>query len=122
MCHEMKLTHVCFLYTGQAPISKLHANLLTSQTSEFLEALQHLGFFKVMVCQAVMSHLKLACSYNLQRYNFEFVCMLPEIMYQTVHTESQVLKNHIQNLPHLFQREFAHIADHTNPFYDRTQL
>jgi hypothetical protein len=124
ICHEMKLTHACIYRptTNFQTSCQCMTHLLTSQSSGFLEALQHLGFLKVMVCRAVMSHSKLACSYNLQRCNFIFACMLPEIVYQAVHTERQVLKNHIQNLPHWFQREFAHIADHTNPFYHRIQL
>ena len=38
---------------------------------------------------------------TLQRYNFKFACMLSEIVYQALHTERHVLKNHIQNLPTL---------------------
>jgi hypothetical protein len=49
---------------------------IASQNSGFLEDLQHLGDLKVMVCKAEVSHSKLARSYNLHRYIFEFACML----------------------------------------------
>ena len=61
--------------------------------------------------------------HTLQRYNFEFTCMLPEILYQAPNMGRQVLKNHIQNLPTLIpKRVCAPFADHTNPFNHRTQL
>jgi hypothetical protein len=67
-----------------------------------------------------MSHSKLACSYNLQQYNFEFVCTLPEIVYQSAHTEKQVLKTtykiyHIdskESLPILLITQILSITGH----------
>jgi hypothetical protein len=40
---------------------------LATQSSGFLEALQHLGDSKMTVSKAVESHSKLACSYNCNR-------------------------------------------------------
>ena len=42
--------------------------------------------------------------HTLQRYNSEFACMLPEIVYRAVRTGRQVLENHVQNLPTLIPK------------------